>query len=49
MLRYLYAADLQRFPRLAQSMFTDRAEQFARRLGWEVSVDAARSGINTTH
>lgn len=41
MLRYLYAADLQRFPRLAQSMFTDRAEQFARRLGWEVSVDAA--------
>lgn len=41
MLRYLYAADLHRFPRLARSMFTDRAEQFGRRLGWEVTVDAS--------
>ncbi|MEC7760764.1 MAG: acyl-homoserine-lactone synthase [Pseudomonadota bacterium] len=41
MLRYLYAADLHRFPRLAHSMFTDRAEQFSRRLGWEVIVNEA--------
>ena len=40
MLRYLYATDLDRFPRLARSMFTDRAEQFSRRLGWEVRVNA---------
>lgn len=38
MLRYLHAADLARHPRLARSMFTDRADQFARRLGWDVSV-----------
>lgn len=38
MLRYLYAHDLVRFPRLARSMFTDRAEQFARRLKWDVTV-----------
>ncbi|MAM62750.1 acyl-homoserine-lactone synthase [Maritimibacter sp. UBA3975] len=41
MLRYLYASDLARFPRLARSMFTDRAEQFSRRLGWDVTVNAA--------
>lgn len=39
MLRYLYADQLDRFPRLARSMFTDRADQFARRLGWPVTVD----------
>ncbi len=38
MLRYLHAADLARHPRLARSMFTDRADQFSRRLGWDVSV-----------
>lgn len=41
MLRYLHACDLPRFPTLARSMFTDRAEQFSRRLGWEVTVNAA--------
>jgi acyl homoserine lactone synthase len=41
MLRYLYANDLHRFPRLARSMFTDRAAQFSRRLGWDVTVDDA--------
>jgi acyl homoserine lactone synthase len=41
MLRYLYGNDLPRFPRLAHSMFTDRAAQFAHRLGWAVSVNAA--------
>ena len=40
MLRYLYADELHRFPRLADSMFRDRADQFQRRLGWEVTVDA---------
>ncbi|WP_152452273.1 MULTISPECIES: acyl-homoserine-lactone synthase [unclassified Roseivivax] len=41
MIRYLYASELSRFPRLAQSMFRDRADQFRTRLGWEVSVDDA--------
>ena len=41
MLRYLYASDLARFPRLSRSMFTDRADQFSRRLGWPVTVNAA--------
>ncbi|MBV7408031.1 acyl-homoserine-lactone synthase [Maritimibacter sp. DP1N21-5] len=41
MLRYLYAKDLVRFPDLARSMFTDRAEQFARRLGWPVEMNTA--------
>lgn len=40
MLRYLYASDLDGFPRLKDSMFRDRAEQFSRRLGWPVDVDA---------
>ncbi|MCB1339755.1 MAG: autoinducer synthase [Pseudooceanicola sp.] len=39
MLRYLYADQLHLFPRLAHSMFTDRADQFARRLEWPVNVD----------
>lgn len=41
MLRYLYARDLARFPKLSRSMFTDRADQFSRRLGWPVTVNAA--------
>lgn len=40
MLRFLYARDLPRFPRLARTMFTDRAAQFAHRLGWDVTVTA---------
>ncbi len=39
MLRYVYAEDLDKFPKLAASMFRDRADQFRTRLGWEVSVD----------
>ncbi|GFE63296.1 acyl-homoserine-lactone synthase [Litoreibacter roseus] len=39
MLRYVYAADLHKFPKLRDTMFRDRAEQFANRLGWEVTVD----------
>lgn len=39
MIRYIYANDLHKFPKLADSMFRDRADQFKTRLGWEVSVD----------
>lgn len=41
MLRYLHAHDLARFPLLARTMFCDRAEQFSRRLGWDVTVNDA--------
>ena len=41
MLRYIYGHQLDRFPLLRDTMFEDRAEQFARRLGWDVAVDAA--------
>ncbi|WP_298860457.1 acyl-homoserine-lactone synthase [uncultured Sulfitobacter sp.] len=40
MLRYLYADQLDQYPRLADEMFTHRADQFKTRLGWNVSVDA---------
>ena len=39
MLRYIYGADLSRFPRLRDSMFRHRAEQFSKRLKWDVQVD----------
>ncbi len=39
MLRYIRADDLSRYPRLATSMFRDRADQFHGRLGWEVCID----------
>ncbi len=39
MLRYVYAEDLHKFPKLADAMFRDRADQFGTRLDWEVSVD----------
>ncbi|SLN52545.1 Autoinducer synthetase [Aquimixticola soesokkakensis] len=38
MLRYIYATDLPQFPKLRDTMFRDRAEQFKTRLGWEVRV-----------
>ncbi|MEP5728414.1 MAG: acyl-homoserine-lactone synthase [Sulfitobacter sp.] len=40
MLRYLYADQLHRHPKLATGMFRDRADQFKTRLGWDVSVTA---------
>lgn len=40
MLRYIYADELQSYPRLASSMFKDRACQFHDRLGWEVTLHA---------
>ncbi|WP_224825357.1 acyl-homoserine-lactone synthase [Cognatishimia sp. MH4019] len=39
MIRFLYADQLNAFPKLRDAMFRDRADQFKRRLGWEVSVD----------
>ncbi|MFT7595648.1 MAG: N-acyl-L-homoserine lactone synthetase [Paracoccaceae bacterium] len=41
MLRYIYSDDLHFFPKLASSMFRDRADQFRTRLGWPVDVDEA--------
>lgn len=38
MLRYLYADELDRHPRLSESMFRDRAHQFHTRLNWDVTV-----------
>lgn len=39
MLRYIYGRDLPQNPVLQATMHLDRADQFQRRLGWEVSVD----------
>jgi acyl homoserine lactone synthase len=39
MLRYIYADQLSKLPKLASSMFRDRADQFKTRLKWDVSVD----------
>ncbi len=41
MLRYIYGKDLARFPTLRHSMFKHRADQFARRLKWDVTVTGA--------
>ena len=40
MIRYLYAEDLENHPKLARTMFEDRARQFKDRMGWDVTVDA---------
>ena len=39
MLRYIYSDTLNLYPKLAASMFRDRADQFRTRLGWDVTVD----------
>lgn len=40
MLHYIYGNDLDTLPKLRDSMFRDRAAQFAERLGWDaVNVD----------
>ena len=39
MLRYLYTKNLYCFPKLCESMFKDRTDQFKTRLNWQVSVD----------
>lgn len=39
MLRFLGGAELDRHPRLRDTMFADRARQFHERLGWPVELD----------
>lgn len=39
MIRFVYSRDLKKFPVLADSMFRDRAEQFKKRLDWDVTVN----------
>lgn len=39
MLRYLFARELSSYPKLRDSMFRDRADQFKTRLKWDVTVD----------
>ena len=39
MIRFVTATDLSKFPQLQNQMFKDRADQFQRRLGWDVDVD----------
>jgi acyl homoserine lactone synthase len=40
MLRYIYGTDLHQFPKLRDTMFRDRSDQFKTRLEWDVDVDA---------
>ncbi|ETX29935.1 acyl-homoserine-lactone synthase [Roseivivax isoporae] len=40
MIRFIYGDALADAPRLADSMFRDRAAQFRDRMGWDVTVDA---------
>ena len=46
MLHYIYANDLDAFPKLRDGMFRDRAMQFAQRLGWD-AVDVDEQGYET--
>jgi acyl homoserine lactone synthase len=39
MLRYIYADEMNDYPKLRDTMFRDRATQFKERLEWEVCVD----------
>lgn len=39
MLRYLFGNELARYPALRDSMFRDRADQFSKRLNWDVVID----------
>jgi acyl homoserine lactone synthase len=39
MIRFIYADRLSDYPVLAESMFKDRAEQFKKRLEWDVTVN----------
>ncbi|MFV2053636.1 acyl-homoserine-lactone synthase [Aliiroseovarius sp. YM-037] len=41
MLRYIYGDELNAFPKLRDTMFRDRADQFHNRLGWEVNVTSS--------
>lgn len=46
MIHYIYAEDLENFPKLRDTMFKDRATQFKSRLNWEVSVNATGHEID---
>jgi acyl homoserine lactone synthase len=39
MLRYIFARELSIYPKLHDSMFRDRADQFKTRLNWDVKID----------
>ena len=39
MIRFIYADQINAFPKLRNTMFRDRAEQFSVRLNWDVTVD----------
>ena len=39
MIRYLYGDQLKDYPKLAETMFVDRADQFKTRLDWDVTVE----------
>lgn len=41
MLRFIYGNEISAYPKLAHSMFTDRAAQFRDRLHWPVEVNEA--------
>lgn len=46
MIRYIYGDELNNFPALKESMFQDRAEQFKKRLDWDVTVNEAGEEID---
>ncbi len=48
MIRFVYGDELHKFPYLKQTMFQDRADQFKRRLGWDVSVDLEAMAIGAS-
>jgi len=39
MIHYLYGRDLSRFPKIQNTMFKDRKQQFVDRLNWDLNVD----------
>ena len=47
MIRYIYAEDLKALPKLRDTMFKDRAQQFKSRLDWDVTVDATGYEIDS--
>ncbi len=55
MLRFLTGEELGHYPRLRDTMFSDRAKQFRERLGWSVDVDGRGwerddyDGLNPTY
>ncbi len=55
MLQFSHGEELDHYPRLRDTMFTDRATQFRKRLGWAVDVDGQGwerddyDGLNPTY